>query len=167
MRHVYVTVPNPEHTEAVVRELLNEGVKAERIRVFVMQPLQQPSLPVAVSRYRPPRAVMLRGGLVGGSLGVFLLLSMSAAGLTAGGPGGALMLVLYGLAGALVGMMVGSWGDRSREVRDLEDALLRGEAVMVVGLEAEEVGRVERQLKSAHPELLILGTDPSGTPPFP
>lgn len=167
MRRVYVTVPNPEHTEAVVRELLNEGVKSERIRVFLMDPLKQPSLPVAVSRYRPLRSAMLRNGLVGGSIGVLLLLSMIAAGLTAGRPGGVLMLVLYGLAGALVGMMVGSWGSRGREVRDLEDTLLRGEAVMVVRLEAEEVGRVERQLKSAYPELLILGTDPSGTPPFP
>jgi len=167
VRRVYVTVPNPELTEAVLRELLTEGVKAERIRVFLMQPLKQPPLPVAVSRYRPPRSVMLRGGLAGGSVGVLLLLSMIAAGLTAGGPGAVLTLLLYGLAGALVGMMVGLWGSRGREVRDLEDALLRGEAVMVVGVEAEEVGRVERQLKSAHPELLILGTDPSGTPPFP
>jgi predicted lipid-binding transport protein (Tim44 family) len=167
VRHVYVTVPKPELTEAVVRELLNEGVKAERIRLFVMQPLKYPSLSVAVSRYRPPRSAMLRGGLVGGVVGVLLLLSMIAAGLTAGGLGAVLMLLLYGLAGALVGMMLGFWGSRSREVRELEDALLRGEAVMVVGLEAEEVARVERQLKSAHPELLILGTDPSGTPPFP
>jgi hypothetical protein len=167
VRRVYVTVPNPELTEAVVRELLNEGVKAERIRLFVMQPLKQPSLPVAVSRYRPPRSAVLRGGLAGGVVGVLLLLSMIAAGLTAGGLEAVLMLLLYGVAGALVGMMLGLWGSRGREVRELEDALLRGEAVMVVGLEAEEVARVERQLKSAHPELLILGTDPSGTPPFP
>lgn len=167
MRRLYVTVPKPELTETVVEELLNEGVKAERIRLFVMQALKQPSLPVAVSRYLPSRSAMLRGGLVGGVAGVLLLLSMIAAGLTAGGWGAVLMLLLYGLAGALLGMMLALWGSRGREVRELEDALLRGEAVMVVGLEAGEVGRVERQLKSAHPELLILGTDPSGTPPFP
>jgi hypothetical protein len=100
------------------------------------------------------------GALIGALVGLPLL------GL--GGIGVAPLLVLMvtgGAGGAVFRMWIGNGA--SGDLFRLEDAFKRGEGVMVLEVDDGRVGELENQVKSRHPDVSVLGTDPQGTPPFP
>jgi hypothetical protein len=164
MAHVYMTTSEHGLAADIARELLDEGVAAARIRVFSAHPEEAPKLPVALVRYRSPASAMLLGGGVGAALGALVGMPL----LVFGGFGLAPMLVIV-VAGAVGGAVLRLWFGHglSGELYRLDAALRRGEAVVVLDVDDGRVGEVERKVKSRHPEVSVLGTDPEGTPPFP
>jgi hypothetical protein len=73
------------------------------------------------------------------------------------------------VAAAVLGALLRLWFGHGLggELYRLDAALSRGEAVLVLEVDNGRIGEVERGVKSRHPEVSVLGTDPEGTPPFP
>jgi len=164
MALVYMTAPEQEVTGEIAAELIGEGIPEDRIHVYSVRPKGSAALPVEVARYRSPSGSILLGGVVGALIGALLGLPL----LGLGGFGIAPLLVLMvaaGAGGAVFRLWIGK--GPGGELYQLEDALKRGETVMVLEIDDGRVGEVESKVKSRHPEVSVLGTDPQGTPPFP
>jgi hypothetical protein len=121
-------------------------------------------MPVEVNRYRSPAASILVGAIVGALLAALVGIPL----FQLGGAGIAALLVLIvvgGGGGAVFRLWIGN-GPGGQLYR-LDDALQRGEAVIVVEVDDGRVEEVEHRVKSRHPDVSVLGTDPRGVPPFP
>jgi hypothetical protein len=164
MALVYMTVPRQGVTAEIAEELLGDGVPEDRIHVYSASPERAPPMPVKVSHYRPSTREAVAGGVVGAIIGALAGIPL----LWLGGLGIAPLLVLIvagGTGGAVFRLWIGS--PPGGALDRLDDALKRGETVMMLEIEDRWVGQVENRVKSRHPEVSVLGTDPQGTPPFP
>jgi hypothetical protein len=159
-----MTAPEQAVTGEIAAEFIGEGIAEDQIHIYSARPKRDAALPVALTRYRSPTDSILLGGGVGALIGALLGLPL----LALGGFGIAPLLVLMIAAGA-TGAVFRLWIRKGPvgELYQLEDALNRGETVMVVEIDDGRVGEVERKVKTRHPEVSVLGTDPQGTPPFP
>jgi hypothetical protein len=164
MAQVYMTAPEQAVTGEIAAEFIGEGIPEDRIHIYSTRPNGDAPLPVALTRYRSPTDSILLGGGVSALIGALLGLPL----LGLGGFGVAPLLVLMIAAGA-AGAVLRLWIRKgpAGELYQLEDALNRGETVMVLEVDDGRVGEVERKVKIRHPEVSVLGTDPQGTPPFP
>ena len=157
---IYIRARDPDNGARVVRELLQLGTDPTRLRVVGRR--APADLPVAFSRWRPPATRLAVPALVGA-----LLLPALAIGLYGG------LDALAGLMFALVGAAVGAGWHLSLRPRGREplaaqaQALRRGELMIIADLEESALPRVEAQIAERHPEVLLLGPDPGGSPPFP
>lgn len=164
MAMVYMTVPHSRVAAQIATELMEDGMPGDRIQVYSARRNLTTPMPVKVTRYRSPGSAMAIGGLIGGAIGALVGLPL----LALGGVGIAPLLVLFvagGLGGAVFRLWIGN--GFGREIYHLEDALNRGEGVVVLEVDDGRVGEVESRIKSRHPDVSVLGTDPQGTPPFP
>lgn len=164
MALVYITALEHEDTAEIATELLGDGMPAERIHLYSTHPRQIPPSPVKVNRYRSPRSSVISGGAMGALLGALVGLPL----LGLGALGAAPLLVLI-VAGAAAGAVLRLWKGNGPggELYRLDDALGRGETVMVLDVDDGGISAVESKVKSRHPGVAVLGTDPQGTPPFP
>jgi len=79
------------------------------------------------------------------------------------------MLLLLTLLGASAGLV---WGrgrlhDTQTRFGAQQQALRRGDLLIVAEVDHSDIERVENQIAERHPEVLVLGSDPGGSPPFP
>jgi len=156
---IYIRVRNPDNGVRVVEGLLQLGIARDRLRAHGRR--IPADLPVTATPWRGSAATLLPAMLVGAA-GVLLL-----GGLIFGtDPWTFLLLVLIGAGiGAL-------WGRRRLEDERARfgpqrQALDQGDLMIVADLEQSDVQRVETYVSEQHPEVLVLGTDPGGSPPFP
>jgi hypothetical protein len=157
---IYIRARNPDNGARLVRELLELGTDAERLQVVGRR--IPADLPVAAKRWRPPALAVAVPALIGAvALAVLGVLLFSAV-----EPFSVLMLAIVGAA-----LGAGWQLSRSPASQDLltpqRDALRRGELMIIADLDDTEVRRVEAQIAERHPEVLLLGPDPAGSPPFP
>jgi len=164
MTLLYVRVPEHEVLAQIAAELLDTGMAKERIHAYSIRPKRASSTPVPITRYRPPSGAMATGGAVGALTGALAGIPFLALGVLGIAPLLVLM-VTGGLGGAVYRLWVGN--GPGGELYRLDDVLLRGEAVMILEVDAQRVGEVERTIKSRHPDVFVLGADPGETPPFP
>jgi hypothetical protein len=160
MTRVYLATPQREVTARFTTELIDDGVPEENIHIFSYHPEPTPAMPVQIARYRSPSSAMLVGGAIGVVLGTLIGLPF----LTLGSLGLAPLLVLmvtFGIGGAVIRLWMGS--GPAGELYRLDDALKRGETVMVLELDDGELDQVERSIKHRHPELSLLNTERNGT----
>jgi len=164
MTHVYLTVNQKEVTGEIASELLGDGIPEGRIHIFSPRPDETPSMPVQVNRYRSPTGSLLTGAMVGALISALVGIPL----LWLGSAGIAPLLVLL-VVGAGGGAVFRLWIGKGPggELYRLDDALRRGETVLVVDVDDGWVDEVERRVKSRHPNVSVLGTDPRGVPPFP
>jgi hypothetical protein len=164
MAHVYITTLKKGLMEELAGELLGDGVAAGRIRVVSAYPERVPRLPVKLIRYRSPASSAMVGAALGAVAGALLGMPLLAFGVFAIAP----LLVIVVVA-ATAGAVFRLWfaTSPSGEIYRLDEALRSGEDVMVLDIEEGRIGELERKVKSRHPEVAVLGTDPGGTPPFP
>lgn len=164
MAHIYISAPEHQLVAQIAGELLGDGFPPRRIRVYSAHPQDAPELPVGLVRYRSPGGAMTVGGIGGAAVGALIGLPL----LVYGGFGLAPMLVTV-VAGGVAGALIRLWfaNGLGGELYRLDDSLQAGQVVMAVDVEKPQIGEIERRVKNRHPEVLVHGTDPEGTPPFP
>ena len=163
MTRLYIMAPEPEPIVKVARQLSELGLDSRRVRVFSMLPEDLGSVPVKVTRYRPPFANMVFGGLVGLAGGVALGVPLLFYGY--GWIPLLSLVVLFALGGALSRLWFGQ--GLAGELYRLDDAMRRGSAAMVLKVEHGRAQELGRRIKELEPEVAVLGADIDGTPPFP
>lgn len=157
---IYIRARDPQNGRRLVEELIADGVQPGAFTLIAKQPPE--GLPVHTRRWRSDSNAALRGALVGA--GIMLALSLLL--LQVLEPVALLALVL--IAAAAGG---GWWFRRNRSanlpVSAQRQALAGGELLIAADLPENEAPRLEERVNQRHPELLVLGPDAGGSPPFP
>lgn len=167
-RRLYFLVPDIETARKIVDDLLVARVEEKHIHVLAREDTPLEDLPEATLTQRSDLIPSLeRGAALGGATGVL-------AGLTAVAIPGGLVLggaALLGLGAAGAG--IGAWASSligistpSSRIKEFEDAIQRGELLMLVDVETERAEEIEKLVNLHHPEASIQKTDPT-PPPFP
>lgn len=164
MTLIYMTATEHGVTREIATELLGDGIPRERIHIYDPRSGKASSAPVGLNRDRSPAAAMLVGAAVGALISALVGVPL----LRLGGAGIAAMLVLMVVGGG-GGAVFRLWAANGLggQAHRLDEALRRGEGVLVVEVDDGRVEEVERRVKSRHPDVSVLGTDPRGAPPFP
>lgn len=168
MRRIYFLVPDLEITRKIVDELLLARVDERHIHVLARRGTPLEDLPEASFVQKTDFLPALEQGLaVGGVTG--MLAGLVAIALPTG-------LVLGGgavLAVSLVGAGLGAWwssmigaGVGNRRLKEHEEALERGEVLVMVDVQKDKVQKIEDLVKQHHPEAECKGVDPT-IPAFP
>jgi len=157
---IYIRARNPDNGARVVDELLALGIPSERLEVYGRE--IPASVSVRVKRWRGRNTTLLSAALIGAAalpaLGALIL----------GGIDLSVLLVL-----ALLGASAGLFWARTRIHHTLtrlgpqQQALRRGDLLIVADVDQSDIERVENQIAERHPEVLVLGSDAGGSPPFP
>ena len=163
MARLFVTTSEYALLSETVDELLRDGLTTPQIRVFSTRPEQLRELAVKITRYRSPGANMVFGAAVGATAGVLAGVALMLAGF--GITPVLVLVVAFAIGGALSRLWFGH--GLAGELYRLDDAMRHGNAVMVLDVDPGRVAPLQNRLSQRHPELLVLGADPEGTPPFP
>jgi hypothetical protein len=168
-RRLYFLVPNLKIATNVVDELLLARIEERHIHVIAKRGTPLGDLPeasfVQKSDFMPAveRAVALGGA--SGTLAGLVALALAPGIVVAGGA------VLLGSAiagvgvGAWLGGMVGMNVGNSR-LKAFEDAIERGELLILVDVPFAKVDEIIERVKKHHPKAEPEGTEPT-IPPFP
>jgi hypothetical protein len=169
MRRVYAYIREARVAKQAVQQLVREGVDVRRIHLFAVDPDKLRPLPVQVSRLRRPFSTIWPGGLAGLLAGVLVVTLIALLAGPLGWVPGIVIAVLCTVVGALGGrlFLARPMDLEALAVARRQGGLKGGETVMLMDLKDAQAPEVERRLKQQHPEIAVLGTDPSGTPPFP
>jgi hypothetical protein len=162
MRRIYFLAPNLEITKKIVDDLLLARIDERHIHVLAQRETPLEDLPEATFLQKTDFIPSLEQGLaVGGATG--MLAGLVAIALPTG-------LVLGGgavLAISVIGAGLGAWASSligastgNRRLKDYEEALERGEVLVMVDVPRERVAEVESLIKRHHPEAECMGTDP-------
>lgn len=157
---IYIRARDPQNGRRLVEELIADGVQPGAFTLIGKQP--PAGLQVQTRRWRTDSSAALRGALVGAAimLAVSLLLIQILEPLA--------LVALVLIAAAIGG---GWWFRRNRSVNlpvsAQRQALQAGELVIAADLPDDEAPRLEERVNQRHPELLVLGPDAGGSPPFP
>lgn len=168
MKRIYFLVPNIKITKKVVDDLLLARVEERHMHVLAKRGTPLEDLPEASMLQKTDFIPALEQGLaLGGLTGILAGLVAVAlpTGLVLGG-GAVLAISLAGAGvGALMSSMVGSSiGDR--RIAKFQEALEKGEFLMMVDVPRGRVEEIEQLVKKHHPQAVCEGTEPT-IPPFP
>lgn len=168
MKRIYFLVPDIETTQKIVDELLPARIEERHIHVLAKQNTPLENLPEATFLQKTDFIPALEQGLaVGGATGILagLVAVLLPTGVVLGG-GAVLAISLAGAGmGALMSSMVGiSIGNR--RLKRFEDALEKGELLVMVDVPQPRVDEISEMIKKHHPEVEFEGTEPT-IPPFP
>jgi hypothetical protein len=169
MRRIYFLVPSVESARAIVDALLLSRVEHRHIHVVARQGTPMEDLPEAgvaqASDLVPALEKGVAAGGLSGLLAGLLAVSFPPAGLVLGG-GAVLGLTAFGAGfGAWMSSMVGI-GLPSGRLQPFEDAIARGELLMMVDVPRDRVEEIEALVRAAHPEAELQGVEPN-QPIFP
>jgi hypothetical protein len=156
---VFIRIREPANGRALVSELLEDGFSSARIRAYGNS--RPAHLPVTGIPWRSEPRAALEGAALGAGVMFILVLFAGIANAASG-----LLLVLLGAAGG------GGWWllhnrRRMAPVAAQSQALRDGELLLAVDVDDADVGEFERRINARHPEMLVLGADAAGSPPFP
>jgi hypothetical protein len=168
MKRIYFLVPDIETTRAIVDELLLARVEEKHIHVLAKRDTPLEHLPEATFLQKTDFIPALEQGMaVGGVTGMLAGLAAVAlpTGLVLGG-GAVLALSLAGAGlgawwSSLIGASVGN-----RRTKDYQDAIERGELLVMVDVPKDRVEEIEELIRKHHPEAECEGTEPT-IPAFP
>ncbi|NIA02859.1 MAG: DUF1269 domain-containing protein [Planctomycetia bacterium] len=169
MRRIYFLLPSVELARKVVDELLLARIDVNHIHVIAKEGTAMKDLPEATLAQKSDVVTALERGIgVGGATGLLagvVAVSFPPAGLVLGG-GALLGIALAGSGfGALMSTMIGVSAPNSRH-KQFEDAIQKGELLMLVDVPKDRVDEIEAMVKQQHPEVDIEGTEPT-IPVFP
>lgn len=169
MRRVYFLIPDAATAKTIVDELLLKHVEWRHIHVMAGPSVPLEDLPEAhlaqTSDLLPALAKGTAAGGVTGMLAGLAALAFPPAGLTIAG-GAVVAITLAGAGfGAWMSSMVGVDLPNSRVAR-YQEAIDRGELLMMVDVPRERVEEIEALIKARHPDAEIGGADPT-IPAFP
>ena len=169
MRRIYFLLPDVEVARKVVDELLLARIAEDHIHVIAKEGTAMADLPEATLAQKSDVIPALeRGVAVGGATGIIagvVAVTFPHAGLVLGG-GALLGIALAGTGfGALMSTMIGVSTPNTRHTQ-FEEAISKGEILMLVDVPKERVEDIEEMVKQHHPEADIEGTEPT-IPAFP
>ncbi len=168
-RRLYFLVPNVEIATKVVDDLLLGRIEERHIHVIAKRGTALGNLPEASliqkSDFVPAveRAVALGGAT--GTLAGLVALALAPGVVVAGGA----VLLASALAGAGVGAWLGGMVGMNvgnTRLKAFEDAIERGQLLMLVDVPFAKVDEITERVKKHHPEAEPEGTEPT-VPPFP
>jgi len=157
---IYIRVRHPDNGVRVADELISLGIPRDRVHVYARR--IPAGLPVQTTRWRSRDQTRMAAAVVG-AVSLPLLV-----GLLLGGSDAVTTLVLA-LLGAAAGLLSArAWSRRAHvDFGIQEEALKRGELMIVAELDQSKVQDIETRIAERHPEVMVLGSDPAGSPPFP
>jgi hypothetical protein len=168
MRRIYFLAPNIEISQKIVDELLLARIEERHIHVLAKRGTPMENLPEATylqkSDFIPALEQGLALGGLTGMLGGLIAVALPAGPVLAGGAILATSLAGAGV-GALMSSMVGS-SIGSRRIQQFEEALEKGEFLMMVDVPRERVEEIETLVKKHHPDAECGGVEPA-VPAFP
>jgi hypothetical protein len=168
MKRIYFLIPDLETTRKVVDELLLARIEERHIHVLAKRDTPLEHLPEATFLQKTDFIPALEQGVaVGGVTG--MLAGLVAVALPTG-------LVLGGgavLALSLAGAGLGAWWSSligastgNRRLKNYEEAIERGDLLVMVDVPKSRVEEIEALVKKHHPDAVCEGTEPF-MPPFP
>jgi hypothetical protein len=157
---IYIRAREPENGRRLIDELLAQGIPRERLHVFGRQ--LPKGLPVEATRWQGTPMTVLPGAVIGAVVLAVVWLVLFPA---ASGPS----LLLLALLGAVIGGLWSLRRERGKESpMDVQRASMGPREMMIAAdLDDSRVPEIEQRIARDHPELLMLGPDASGSPPFP
>lgn len=169
MRRLYFLVPDVGSAKTIVDELLLARIEERHIHVIAKEGTAMEDLPEAKLAQRSDLVPAIERGIaVGGATGLLMgiiAVTFPPAGLVLGG-GAILATSLTGAGiGAAVAPMIGISAPNS-QLKQFEDAIEKGELLLMVDVPKRRVDEIEELVKKHHPEADIEGTEPT-IPPFP
>jgi len=169
MRRIYFQLPTIEIVRKVVDELLLARIDEHHIHVIAKEGTPMEDLPEASLAQKSDVVPALERGIaVGGATGLLagvVAVTFPPAGLVLGG-GAVLAITLAGTGfGAIMSTMIGVSAPNTR-LKQFEDAVNKGEILMLVDVPKARVDEIEAMVKLHHPEADIDGTEPT-IPAFP
>jgi len=168
MRRIYFLAPNIEVSKKIVDELLLARIEERHIHVLAKRGTPLENLPEASYLQKSDFIPALEQGLALGGLTGMLAGLVAVA--VPGGPvlaGGAVLA--SSLAGAGVGALMSSMAGSSignRRIQQFEEAMEKGEFLMMIDVPRERVEEIEALVKKHHPDAECGGTEPR-IPAFP
>lgn len=169
MRRIYFLLPNVEVARKVVDELLLARIDEHHIHVIAKEGTPMEDLPEAsIAQKSDVMPALQRGIAIGGAAGVLagvVAVTFPPAGLVLGGSALLAMTVAGSGFGALMSTMIGVSTPSSR-LKKFEDAVNKGEILMLVDVPKARVDEIEDMVKQHHPDVDIEGTEPT-IPAFP
>jgi hypothetical protein len=165
MRRLYFLAPSLESAEAIVAELEQERIPERHIHVVggfatPLKDLPEASL-LQKTEFTHGIEIGLGMGGVAGLLGGLLAVTFPPAGLVLGG-GAVLASTLGGASfGALVSGLLAS-SVPSHELDAFEDAIARGELLLIVDVSRNRVNEMIELIQKHHPEAEIGVLKPKG-----
>lgn len=163
MKRVYFLLPDTRSAKSIVDELLTLGAEEKHIHVIANESTSLEDLPEATllqkSDFIP---AVERGIAIGGASGLLAgLVAMSFSGLGAIVGGG--ILIATTLAGAGVGTLLGSMVALelpNTRHKAFQEAIDKGEILMLVDIAKEQVGAVTEVVLRHHPEAELEDIEP-------
>jgi len=167
MRRIYFLAPNIETTHKIVDELRGEGIEDRHMHILAKRDTPLEDLPEASEFQKTDFIPALeRGAALGGTTGVLAgLVGLRFAGFAiAGGPilgilffGATIGAIMSGLAGLQVG---------NSRVKEYEDAIERGELLVMVDIPKERIEAISQLITKHHPTAQFEGIEPLLPPPY-
>ena len=155
MQHIYVLLPDVALTKRVVDDLLLAHIDWQNIHILANPDVSLEDLPQAeIAQKSDVMAAMTRGTAVGGLSGMLaglIAIALPPVGLTLAG-GAILATTLTGAgigawAGGLIGVSV-----PNSSLEQFEDAIKRGELLLMVDVADEREDEIKSLIKSQYPE---------------
>ncbi len=166
MRRIYFLVPDIDTTKKIVDELLLARIDERHIHVLGKRGANLEHLPEATFLQKTDFIPALEQGIsLGAATG--LLCGLVALALPTGlvlGGGAVFAITLAGAGlGGLMSSMVGS-SVGNRRINQFQEAMEKGELLVMVDVRRDRVEEVETIIKKHHPEAECEGTDPHTFP---
>ncbi|MFD2110380.1 hypothetical protein ACFSJC_00820 [Thiorhodococcus fuscus] len=162
VNRIYLKAPEFVKVRQLIDELLGEGLEPASISAHAARKPRGDDLPVELIVHRTWERALIDGGVLGA---LFASPITAALWLIGDGLLGVLVLVLgAGVGGAFAALRARI---ANRDIAPQFAALRRGELLIVATVDHAAIGGIEDRIKERHPEVVVLGTDPAGTPPFP
>ncbi len=168
-RRIYFLAPDLGVTRTIIDELrAAKFVDEQHIGVIARDDITHEDVPEStLLQSSDLKEGAGHGVAYGGAVGLvagLVAVAVPPVGLALGG--GILAGVLGGASvGAIVGGFIGSY-EPNRELEEFEDAIKRGEILILVDAPMERVDEVEELVRSKHPNVKFGGTEPHD-PAFP
>ncbi len=162
MTTIYLKARQGAIISQIIDELLLDGIALDQMRVHAAHKLHKGEFAVACVRHRS----LARALGEGAAMGALFATPVVVAALLAGAAMLALPVILLG---AGIGGIFAALHARllDKEIAPQANALDRGALLLAIEVAHANVGAIQDRIKERHPEVIVLGADPAGTPPFP
>lgn len=166
MRRIYFLVPAIETTRKIVDELLLAKVEERHIHVLGKRGTPLDDLPEAgflqKTDFLPALEQGIGLGAVTGLIGGLIAMVLPTGLILGGGAVLAISLAGAGVGGLMSSMVGSSIG--SRRIEQFQQAMDRGELLVMIDVDRDRVEDVEAIIKKHHPEAECEGADPHTFP---
>lgn len=167
MRRIYFLAPNIKTTHKIVDELRANGIEDRHMHILAKRDTPLEDMPEATEFQKTDFIPALeRGAALGASTGLLAgLIGLRFAGFAiAGGP--VLGILFFGATiGAMMSGLAGLQVGNSR-VKQYEDAIERGELLVMVDIPKERIDAISQLIIKHHPKAHFEGIEPLLPPSY-